>query len=43
MNSLEIARARDLLLSAPGMLFLNAAFLFGVWIWALAPDSRSER
>jgi hypothetical protein len=43
MNSLEIARARDLLLSAPGMLLLNAAFLFGVWVWALGPDSRTEQ
>jgi hypothetical protein len=43
MNVLEVARARDLLLSAPGMLLLNATFLVGVWIWALAPDSRSER
>jgi uncharacterized membrane protein YphA (DoxX/SURF4 family) len=43
MNSLEIARARDLLLSAPGMLLLNATFLVLVWHWALAPGSGSER
>jgi hypothetical protein len=42
MNSLEIARARDLLLSAPGMLLLNAMFLIGVWIWTLAPGPGSE-
>ena len=43
MNALEIARARDLLLSAPGMLLLNAAFLAVVWVWALAPDAKSDR
>jgi hypothetical protein len=31
MNSLEIARAPDLLVSAPGMLLLNAAFLAIGW------------
>jgi hypothetical protein len=43
MNTLEIARARDLLISAPGMLLLNATFLAVVWVWALAPDARSDR
>jgi hypothetical protein len=39
MNTLEVARARDLLLSAPGMLFLNAV----VWVWALAPGPERGR
>jgi hypothetical protein len=43
MNSLEIARARELLISAPGMLLLNAVFLCVVWIWALAPAQETER
>ena len=34
MNTLEIARARDLLISAPGMLALNLIFLSLVWVWA---------
>lgn len=36
MNTLEIALARDLLISAPGMLFLNVLFLTAVWLWARA-------
>lgn len=36
MNTLEIALARDLLISAPGMVALNAAFLAVVWFWAAA-------
>ena len=43
MNSMEIARARDLLLSAPGMVALNAMFLLLVWIWALAPDDSGPK
>jgi hypothetical protein len=35
MNAIEILRAKDLLISAVGMLVLNAAFLFLVWCWAL--------
>jgi uncharacterized membrane protein YphA (DoxX/SURF4 family) len=35
MNALEIALARDLLISAPGMIALNLAFLTLVWRWAL--------
>lgn len=35
MNFLEILLARDLLISAPGMVALNLAFLTLVWIWAL--------
>lgn len=34
MNSLEIARAPDLLVSAPGMLLLNAGFLALAWYGA---------
>jgi hypothetical protein len=36
MNALEILLARDLLISAPGMVILNAAFLALVWWWAVA-------
>ena len=36
MNSIEIARANDLLISAPGMVLLNSLFLLVVWVWALA-------
>jgi hypothetical protein len=34
MNTLEILLAKDLLISAPGMLALNAVFLALVWFWA---------
>ena len=34
MNTLEIWRARDLLLAPWGMVALNAAFLALVWLWA---------
>lgn len=37
MNTLEIRLASDLLISGPGMLALNAAFLALVWHWALSP------
>ena len=36
MNTLEILRARALLISAPGMVLLNLAFLSLVWHWALS-------
>lgn len=42
MNALEITRARDLLISAPGMLILNAVFLTTVWLWALTPWQRAD-
>ena len=35
MNSLEIARARELLISVIGMVLLNLGFLALVWSWAL--------
>jgi hypothetical protein len=35
MNSLEIILARELLISAIGMLILNAGFLALVWHWAM--------
>jgi hypothetical protein len=39
MNSLEIFLARELLISAIGMVILNAGFLTLVWFWAsLAPN-----
>ncbi len=34
MNTLEIARARDLLVSAPGMVALNLGFGTLIWKWA---------
>ncbi len=37
MNSLEIALARDLLISAPGMVVLNLAFIALIWYWATRP------
>lgn len=40
MNVLEIALAKDLLISALGMVILNVAFLAMVWFWALAPAPR---
>ena len=43
MNTVEIARASDLLLSAPGMVALNAIFLSLVWIWAVAPDGSATK
>jgi hypothetical protein len=36
MNTVEIIRANDLLISAPGMVVFNLAFLSVVWFWALA-------
>ncbi|TAG10051.1 MAG: hypothetical protein EAZ42_05155 [Verrucomicrobia bacterium] len=35
MNILEIRLAKDLLVSAPGMVVLNLAFLSLVWYWAI--------
>jgi hypothetical protein len=35
MNTLEIAIARELLISAVGMVALNLGFLSAVWYWAL--------
>ena len=35
MNTLEIILARELLISALGMVILNAGFLALVWLWAL--------
>ncbi len=39
MNTLEILLARDLLISAAGMVFLNAGFLLFIWHWALAAQN----
>ena len=36
MNALEVVMAKDLLISAPGMLILNGAFLSVVWVWAIS-------
>ena len=40
MNGLEITRARHLLISAPGMLALNAVLLTGAWLWAQPTQHR---
>jgi 1,6-anhydro-N-acetylmuramate kinase len=37
MNTLEIWRARDLLIHPTGMVALNLAFLALAWWWAVAP------
>ena len=42
MNSLEIYLAKDLLISALGMVALNFAFLSLVWYWAVAPRLSGE-
>jgi hypothetical protein len=40
MNTLEIILAREILISAIGMVILNVGFLSLVWLWALfAPKS----
>jgi uncharacterized membrane protein YphA (DoxX/SURF4 family) len=43
MNTLEIIYARDLLISAPGMVLLNVFFLTIVWWWAGAKPLARER
>lgn len=40
MNSLEIALARELLISAVGMVILNVSFLTLVWTWASFATAR---
>lgn len=37
MNFLEILLARDLLISAAGMVALNLGFISLIWYWALSP------
>ncbi len=39
MNTLEILLARQLLISAPGMVALNLCFLGFVWWWALSREA----
>jgi uncharacterized membrane protein YphA (DoxX/SURF4 family) len=43
MNALEILRARDLLISAPGMLVLNAGFLALAWYSATRPHDHGSQ
>jgi cbb3-type cytochrome oxidase subunit 3 len=43
MNTLEILLARDLLISAPGMVALNLCFLGVVWYWALHPPTAGQK
>lgn len=38
MNVLEILLARDLLISAPGMVALNLGFISLIWYWAVFPQ-----
>lgn len=40
MNTLEILFAKDLLISAPGMVVLNLAFFSLIWYWAIWPKPR---
>ncbi len=41
MNFLEILLARDLLISAPGMVALNLGFISLIWYWAgFSPHSK---
>lgn len=41
MNVLEVSRAKDLLISARGMLLLNAVLIATTWLWASSdPDRR---
>ncbi len=42
MNALEISRAPDLLVSAPGMLALNACFLALAWFSAVRAAQGSQ-
>ena len=42
MNTLEIARADDLLISARGMLLLNALLIATTWVWASSASNRSS-
>ena len=37
MNAIEIVLARDLLISALGMVLLNLGFLAVIWNWAVVP------
>jgi len=41
MNALEIARARDLLISPVGMVILNVLLLAAAW-WSASPPGRAE-
>ena len=40
MNTLEILLAKDLLISATGMVALNMIFLAVVWFWAKSPAEK---
>ena len=42
MNTLEVSRANDLLISARGMLLLNALLIATTWVWACS-DRNSQR
>ena len=42
MNTLEIFFAKDLLLSASGMVLLNLAFFSLIWYWAIWPKPRKS-
>jgi hypothetical protein len=41
MNALEVGRAKDLLISAPGMLILNGLLIAGAWCWASSDPNTS--
>ncbi|MES2924722.1 MAG: DoxX-like family protein [Verrucomicrobiota bacterium] len=40
MNFLEILLAKDLLISAPGMVALNLGFISLIWYWANSPPNQ---
>jgi hypothetical protein len=43
MNTLEISRANDLLISARGMLILNALLIATTWWWASSDGNTEAR
>ncbi len=43
MNTLEISRAKDLLISAPGMLILNGLLIAMTWRWASGDPTRLSK
>lgn len=42
MNTLEIIIARELLISAAGMVVLNLCFIGMIWFWALRRNQRNQ-
>jgi hypothetical protein len=42
MNTLEVSRAKDLLVSPPGMLILNGLLIAMTWRWASSNRGRAS-